>query len=504
MNQPSTSATDRLQEAISLHQAKQYDRAAAICTQILAEQPRNSDALHILGLSRSEQRKPEEAIALLEQAISLQPNTAAYHHNLGGLNRRLGRMDRAAACFITAIRLKPDYGETYQALSEMAAFPDTLPPSNVQTSENQNSDTCRNTHRNEGDRNLQSPSTNQWLDRIEQQLAASQSPKNQSYLHFAAAKLCDRLQDYDRAFAHYQQGNQKAGVTCDLAAYRTLVTDNLYIFTSDFQNERPDWGVASDLPIFVVGMPRSGTTLVEHILATHPGVYGAGELPDIYSITQSLTSHFNPSPRYPLCMAIAPQEAIVGYANSYLARLTQIDGDAPSRVVDKHPLNLLYLGFIFTAFPNAKIIHLQRDARDTCLSCFQQNFTKGVTFSFDLLTLGTFYCFYERLMAHWSQYRPEQILHLNYESLTGDPESQIRRLLDFCGLDWDANCLNFHRTQRTVQTASANQVRQPLYRSSVGRWKRYEAHLEPLFNGLQWGDIVFDASPKPTSTEAPE
>ena len=488
MNQPSPSVTDRLHEAIALHQDKRYDRAAAICETILAAQPNNSDALHILGLTRSNQRDPDTAIALIQKAIFLNPQNAAYHHNLGGLNRRLGRMERATHCFLKAIELKPDYGEAYQALSELGAFATTQPPDNLLPQPDARDDAWKSSER--------SSCLHRWLTCIEQQLPSCQSPKIQSYFHFAAAKLCDRLKDYGRAFEHYQQGNRKAGVTCDLAAYRTLVTDNLYVFTSNFQTDRQGWGVASERPIFIVGMPRSGTTLVEHILATHPKVFGAGELPDICAIVRTLTNHFDPSPRYPLCMALAPQEAIVGYANSYLERLTQLAGDTPARVVDKHPLNFLYLGFIFTAFPNAKIVHLQRDARDTCLSCFQQNFTNGVTFSFDLLNLGAFYRLYQRLMTHWSDYRPEQLFHLQYESLTTDPETHIRSLLDFCGLDWEPNCLAFHRTQRTVQTASANQVRQPLYRTSVGRWKRYKTNLEPLFHSLKWGDMLFDAMSK--------
>ena len=230
MNQPSPSVTDRLNEAIALHQDKRYDRAAAICETILAAQPNNSDALHILGLTRSSQRDLNTAIDLIQKAISLNPQNAAYHHNLGGLNRQLGRMERATQCFLNAIGLKPDYGEAYQALSELGAFAITQPPDNLLPLSDERDDAWTSAER--------SSSLHQWLTCIERQLSTCQSPQLQSYFHFAAAKLCDRLEDYDRAFEHYQQGNQTAGVTCDLAAYRTLVADSLYVFTADFRAAR--------------------------------------------------------------------------------------------------------------------------------------------------------------------------------------------------------------------------------------------------------------------------
>ena len=243
------------------------------------------------------------------------------------------------------------------------------------------------------------------------------------------------------------------------------------------------FGVDSDVPVFVVGMPRSGTTLAEQILASHPCACGAGELHDIGQIVIKLAEGLGGPEQYPNSLGRLDPAPVRALAEAYLDQLRQRCGEA-ARVVDKMPLNYQHLGVIAALFPRARVVHCRRDPIDTCLSCYFQDFARPLPFGPDLAHLGHHYREYERLMAHYTRVLPLPLFELRYEELTADQEAVSRRLLDFCGLDWDDRCLRFHETARTVNTSNALQVRQPLYRSSVGRWKRYEAHLAPLLEAL--------------------
>ena len=232
-----------------------------------------------------------------------------------------------------------------------------------------------------------------------------------------------------------------------------------------------------------MGFPRSGTTLVEQILASHPKVFGAGELPDIPSIANTLPRHVPGNGSYPTCAPHLAPDAFRGFGEAYLRRTRQINATA-ERIVDKMPTNYLHVGLIRLLLPSARAIHCRRNALDTCLSCYFQRFRTGHEFSYELRHLGSCYQNYERLMAHWCHVLSDHILELDYETLTDELEPSARNLLAFCGLEWDDRCLEFHRTQREVATASNWQVRRPVYRSSVGRWRNYETHLGPLRQAL--------------------
>ncbi len=230
-------------------------------------------------------------------------------------------------------------------------------------------------------------------------------------------------------------------------------------------------------------MMRSGTTLAEQILASHPQIHGAGELDTLGRLAGSLPRRLATQIPYPECVAHLDAATARAVAADYLEVLKQ-HGGAAERVVDKMPLNFLGLGLIATLLPRARIVHCRRDPMDTCLSCFFRDFTTSFTFKYDLRDLGLYYREYERLMAHWRRVLPLPIFELQYEELTAAPEAVSRRLVAFCGLDWDERCLRFHETERPVRTASTAQVRQPMYQSAVGRWRRYEKHLGPLMAAL--------------------
>jgi hypothetical protein len=230
-------------------------------------------------------------------------------------------------------------------------------------------------------------------------------------------------------------------------------------------------------------MMRSGTSLAEQILASHSAVYGAGELRDIDLLVATLPQRLGAAEGYPACLGRLDAAAVRALADEHLGRLRQ-RGGAAARVVDKAPFNFLHLSLIVTLFPRARLVHCRRDPVDTCLSCYFQNFGEPMGFTLDLRHLGLYYRAYERLMAHWARVLPVPVFELQYEELTADQEAVSRRLVEFCGLDWDERCLRFHETRRPVRTASTLQVRRPMYQSAVGRWKRYEAHLGPLLEAL--------------------
>jgi hypothetical protein len=234
-------------------------------------------------------------------------------------------------------------------------------------------------------------------------------------------------------------------------------------------------------------MPRSGTTLTEQIMASHPDVHGAGELRDLMQIVQQPIAGQALQP-YPENLAGLTRGDISQWGQDYVAGLRRRAPEA-RRITDKMPANYMALGLIALMLPNAKIIHVQRNPVDTCVSCFTRLFNRHQEATYDLAELGRHYANYARLMQHWRQVLPQgSFIEVQYEDIVADMEGQARRLIDFCGLDWNAACLDFHNNKRSIRTASVTQVRQPIYTSSVARWRHYEKHLGPLLEAL--GDLV--------------
>ena len=291
-----------------------------------------------------------------------------------------------------------------------------------------------------------------------------------------ATPTYDARGEAETAFGHFARGNvlrredlARLGRSFDGAAHEQFIDAVAGLFDGDFLAARRGFGDASTLPVFVVGMPRSGTTLVEQILASHPDVFGAGELDALGGFV----------PRFPEGVKELDAEAAADLARSHVERLSGLGGPA-LRVVDKTPLNFLYLGLISLLFPAARIVHCRRDARDVCLSCFAQNFVAGHGWSTDLADLATYFRQYGRLMAHWHDVLPLPVLDVDYEAVVADPGAESRRLVDFLDLPWDDACLRFHEARHVVRSASNWQVRRPVHGGSVGRWRAYERWLGPL------------------------
>jgi tetratricopeptide (TPR) repeat protein len=321
------------------------------------------------------------------------------------------------------------------------------------------------------------------------QLGKSPMPYDEAVsLHFALGNCFADLGDYDQAFRHYLQGCKLKRATLKYeAGQMTRYFDSIMrVFDRDTLARLQGAGDPSSVPIFVLGMPRSGTTLTEQIIASHPLVHGAGELPDLLAIAKREIA--GTGARFPDNIPTLDQSTLGAWAAEYVAGLCRRAPDAV-HVTDKMPGNFMALGLIHLMLPNAKIIHVNRNPVDTCLSCFTKLFSHGHAYSYDLAELGRFYSDYARLMAHWRQVLPEgAFLEIRYEDLVTEYEAQARRLITYCGLEWNDACLKSHENKRSVRTASVMQVRQPIYTSSVERWRKYEPYLKPLLDEL--GDLV--------------
>jgi tetratricopeptide (TPR) repeat protein len=422
--------------------------------------PDHPSAHHGLGLVLRDLQKTSEAIECFRKTILVQPQHTDTHTCLGMLLLSEGQFDESRRSFQTALQLDPNSVWAFSGLSRLAA--------------------CGQYSLSDED-----------LERFEIMAGQSIGPiKQQSSLHFALARVYDRSGAYDQAFAHYYRANEllkdflrTVGMVYDPARHARLVDGLIEVFTPDYFETVRSFGIDSNLPVFIVGMPRSGTTLAEQILASHPRVVGAGELHDIGQIVIGLAERLGGPSCFPSSLRRIERGPVRTSSETYLRRLQQFAG-AASRVIDKMPLNYQHLGVIAVLFPKARIIHCRRDPIDTCLSCYFQDFSRPLPFGPNLTHLGHHYREYERLMAHYSLVLPLPLFELCYEDLIKDQEDVCRRLLDFCGLEWDGRCMRFHETTRTVNASNALEVRQPLYRTSVSRWKRYERHLGPLLEAL--------------------
>jgi tetratricopeptide (TPR) repeat protein len=307
-------------------------------------------------------------------------------------------------------------------------------------------------------------------------------------LNFALGKILDDCKEWDRAWEYYERGNRLRNTAYRYqpaqqeAKYDALMST----FSSEFIEEHRNFGIQDMLPVIIVGMPRSGTTLTEQIISSHPQVFGAGEVIFWTHAEQAIQYALKTSAAYPACMNLMTEKAGHEIAERYIALLRKIAGPdtSPTRITDKMPHNFVQLGLIAMLFPNAPIIHCKRDAMDNCLSIFFQSFAGEHPYAYDLTHLGHHYREYERLMSHWQQVLPGRILDINYEDTIADPEYWSRKLIEHVGLDWDDACLAPHKLERAVKTASQWQVRQPIYKTSVERWKNYEKHLAPLKKAL--------------------
>jgi len=427
--------------------AAQYERAVAL-------KPGLFQTHNNLGNIFRAQGKLEQAVARYEQALALRPDLAEAYNNLGNVLKQQGKFDEAAARYEQALALRPDYAEAHYSRTDLKTF-------------------------RPGDPDLAA---------LEALAADTKGlpPGKLLFIHFALGKALEDVGDYRRAFEHLLQGNalKRREVDYNEAAHRQTFRLTVDLFDSRLFDRFQGAGDPSSAPIFVVGMPRSGSTLVEQILASHPQVHAAGELKNLDRLVKTVSDSDGRPVPFPACISVLDADGLRRLGQVYLASLPTLP-DGKLRITDKALGNFFHVGLIRLILPNARIIHTTRDPMDTCVSCFSKFFT-GLPFSYDLAELGCYYRCYHELMAHWRSVLPvDGMLDVSYEDVVDNLEEQARRLIDYCGLPWDDRCLSFHKTSRQISTPSNVQVRRPLYRNSLGRWRRYEAYLRPLLAELE-------------------
>ena len=427
--------------------------AANILTRLVKYASGNLDVQHRAGGLMGDLGLYKEAADVYSRIVELEPQ-ARNHLRLGQFHHKMGRYDEATRHLLQAIQLNPDAGAAYLLLA--------------------------NTHRFGGD-----SADKLLLERFS--LALNQpglSPATQACLNFALGKIHDDLDDYDRAFDFIKRGNQLRGESLHFAAaaWRDAASDMERLQSRDIAAHRPE--VTSTAPVFVVGMLRSGTTLMERTLASHPQVQGLGEMPWLPVLVEQAVARSGLS--YLDWFRSLHESAIVELRQEYMRRWPKDASARTTYMVDKNPINFMYLGLVARVFPEAKVIHCRRDPRDVGLSIYFQNFANlDNVYAYDLADIAEFHNGYARIMRHWERILPPAMLHsVEYESMVTDHERQVRALLEFLGLPWDAACLDFHTQAGDISTASVWQARQPLYARSIGRWRHYEPHLGPLLQNL--------------------
>lgn len=438
--------------ASALRAAQKYEEAAEVARQILARDPDNAVAHNLIALFLWSAGHQAEAEAVARRTIALDPRSIEAYTTLGRALIALGRFDEAKAALATALRLHPGYADAVYLLT-MASKEHSTPA---------------------------------FAADAEAMLHGDLTQEDKATLHFALGKIYDDLRDYARAFENYRAGNESAAGTTafDPAEWKRRVERTTAEFPAAFFARRSSFGSRSRRPVFIVGMPRSGTTLVEQILASHPEVAAGGEMETMPAIAKTLARRIGSTHPYPDCLAELSEAESRDLAAEYLAALDRVSRTAP-RVTDKLPLNFLNLGLIALLFPQATIIHCRRDPLDTCLSCYFARFSGHLGFTFSLEALGAYYRGYRRMMRHWHDALPLPVLDVDYEELIANQEAVSRRIVAHCGLEWDERCLDFHKTERPVTTASLWQVRQPIYKTAVKRWQHYEPFLGPLRAALE-------------------
>jgi len=472
-------------------QALGQDQAAVACFErAVALKPDYVEALSNLGVAFHTLGRHDEAIDLLKKASSLNPDFAPAHLNLGIVLHALERREEAIACFERALSADPRSILPWRHLGglrlEAGRFADArrcyeraleIEPRNaevlydlVQCSRVGADDPLLAT--------LESLAEN----------AGALSDHQRIRMHFALGKAYAHLGQNERSFCHFRDGNALArrGIVYDEAAELGQFDRIRAVFSAELMRSRAGVGNPSERPIFIVGMMRSGSSLVEQVLASHPDVFGAGERRDFNEAYWAVRRNLQLRGTYPDTVPLLTGEQLRRIGDEYLRRIeASAAGRTAERITDKMPSNFSAIGLIRLALPNARIIHAVRDPIDTCLSCYSKLFAENQPFTYDLGELGRYYRAYAELMEHWRQVLPEgAFLGVCYEELVTDFENQVRRILDYCGLPWNNACLSYYTTDRPVATASWVQVRQPIYTASAGRWRPDETVLRPLLEGL--------------------
>ena len=431
-----------------------YPMANRAIQMALKESPDNVEALTLAGQIAHDLDHYEDSINYFEKSLKARPNNIEALNYYGVALKSVGRLDDARNTFIKALEVQPRAIGTYSNLVDLEKF----------TPDNPLFQTMQRI-----------------VDRVK-------NPESAPYmaLHFAMGKAYDDMGEYQKAFHHYSVGARlkRKTLTYNEAEVHQFFEDTKRIYSKEFIKRKEFVGNPSKVPIFIVGMPRSGSTLTEQIISAHPKIFGAGEIKNLSYSIAALRLKFPSLPKFPQLAEVMKPSHLTTVAKNYLAAVNKISNNA-ERVTDKLLTNFFFAGLIHMMLPNAKIVHTKRNPVDSCLSTWTKLFKDDMPHSYDLGELGRYHRRYQDLMEHWREVLPASaFLEVQYEDVVADPETNARRVIDFLDLEWDPRCLKFHESDRPVKTASVSQVRKPIYKTSVERGRRYGDKLNPLIAAL--------------------
>jgi len=475
-----------LERAKRAYSAGDYLTAASLFKSLLRERPTSIEVLSHLGVAECHMGKVDSGRRRLRKAQKIAPNHPEIARRIAVAYRMQGRLEEAMEEIDKALALRPGdvsflgtkadclflQGRFDEALEMLAPAADRLDVASLDVYAR----LCQRLGR-EGEA----------IDLVRASLEGISNPVDRSGLLFRLGHLLDSAGEYEEAWRAFEEANGLLQWRFDPDAFDGLMERTVEGWTREAVAGAPRARASIDLPVLIVGMYRSGGSLVEQIIDTHPRAAGAGELPDLWNACEDLLGRGGSRGVVEAPIVTDPgdltQSRLERGARSYLATLRKVGGKA-ERVTDKHPFNFAFLGAASLMLPKARVVHTLRDPVDTCLSCYFNRFAGAVPYFCHLEHLGRFYRGYRRLMGHWAETLELLWLDLRYERLLADQEAETRKLVEFLGLEWDEACLRFHENPRVTMTASNEQVRRPIFTSSVKRWKRYEQHLGPLIEAL--------------------
>ena len=481
-----TTTSNLLKSAISAHKEGNFVHAEELYREVISLSPNNLDALHYLALIFISTNQPEVSIPLLNKAVSINGNNPDILYNLALAHQKAENIKSAIHYYELAISLKPDFalaynniGVAYQHQGDLTRANQYLEKAFTIAPE------CTDAYYNFSQSHKFSNEDNIHIKKVEELLNDNKRNKNEEIkLNFSLGKIYDDLSKYKIAFKHYRKANELKNQGFEIEAFKKYVDQLIQCYSPTLlQSLHISPTSSSKSFIFIIGMPRSGTTLIEQIIASHPEVQDAGEVGFVGDIVDELPDLINSNNSYPACMQDIKAANISHISTSLLAMIENLELDC-SVITDKSPVNFLHIGLIMMLFPDSKIINCNRNPIDTCLSCFFQNFDKQHQYSYNLKTLALFHNEYTRLMHHWKSLFSDRIYDIKYENMIENQEEESRKLILACDLKWDESCLSFYKSDSVVSTASKWQVRRPIYKTSVEKWKNYEPYIDELIENL--------------------
>lgn len=431
----------------ALIERRNFPDAIKVFKQLIKLQPDNDSAWFNLGNAYAQSDRTEQAAEAYAKSIELKPDFPMVHMSQGHILKTLGRQEEALKHYRRAIELNPQFGEVYWSMANLKIF--KFEDAEVAAMEKQ----------------LENPKLKE---------------SREAHFRFALGKAYEDRKDYDKAWHYYDTGNkkQRGTVKHDPMEFELQQNRTIEVFSEEFLRANENNGCKAPDPIFVVGLPRSGSTLIEQVLASHSQVEGTAELPFLGQMASYMGRYRPDGVLYPMCVKDFRRQDWDAYGKQYL------EDSRPHRVenkpffTDKLPNNFVFIGLIHLILPNAKIINARRHPVDCCLGNYKQLWGRGQNFTYDVLEICDYYKQYHKMMRHWHKALPGKVLDVHYEETVTDLEGQVRRILEYCELPFEEQCVHFYETDRAVRTASSEQVRQPIYQGAAGRWRRYEKHLD--------------------------